>query len=804
MPLQKISLRPGVSRESTDLANEGGWYACDKIRFRSGSPENIGGWTPITSDTFLGVCRNLTEWESLSTPGVPSFLLLGVGTNIKFYLLNNQTFYDITPFGVITEEDPATRMLGDPFLPIFSQLASTITSTATDIPLVSGATFIRCFPLVIRIGSEDIYAEYVSGNTLTGCIRGYNGTTAAGHTSGTNVTSSWVVANCPANLSGVGNYVNFVGASAIPAPYTSALINGDHLIKAQTTNYVAFDTGVQSTSATAFGGLNTVGYFEIAIGASEATSGTGWGAGVWTSIVYGAGLTALNGLLNSSATTITVTSTTTFPAAGYLIIESEVIQYTGTTSTTFTGCVRGVSGGNATSHMSATTVRQAVYPGSLPVRYWNTPAETGVNIPLRLWSSDTFGQDLVMNIRDNAVFYWSKNDNMSASGSTIDLPTLPSATVWYPNGHAVNMASATFGADAWAPTVGARVVVTDERHIVVLGTNDAAVTSTAQDPMLIRWCEQEDPLVWEPTQTNTAGFQRLTYGSKLITAEKTRQEILIWSDTALFSMRYLGPPYTFGFNTISAEISIASPNAMITANNITYWMGLDKFYAYSGRVDTLPCSLRQYIFDDINLSQLDQVYAGTAEKYNEVWWFYCSSSSTQLDRYAVYNYLEKIWYYGQLPRSAWYDSHIRTYPIATEGGVIYYQDYGIDDATDPANPVAIPSYIESANFDLGEGDHFAFVKRIIPDIDFIGSTHTAPVVTLTVSVRNYPGQGSFQASTDENVQAAKVSLQVYNYTNQEWIRLRGRQVAFKISSDTLGVKWQNGLNRLDIQPDGRR
>ena len=754
----------------------------------------------------------------------------------------------------------------------------------------------------MRIGSEDIYVQYASGNTLSGCVRGYNGTTAATHASSTPVSSSWLVLNSPVNGSGVGCYVTYTGIGAT-SPYTAADLNKDFYIQGQTTSYIAVDTGIQSTSAGAFGGSSAVGYYEIAVGADYATQGQGFGAGVWDSVVLTGNATALSADVSFTATTISVSSTTGFAASGYIAIDSEIIQYSVIVGNTFGSganpCVRSIGGytsngyepGKATepantSHVTGATVRQAVYPGTLAARNWNTPATVGVNIPLRLWSSDNFGQDLVMNVRDSAVYYWRKQVNMSSSGSTEALPL----------GHAVNIRDLTINsvtADAWAPYIASRVIVTDQRHVVALGTNDWALASTSQDPMLVRWCEQENPLIWQPTQTNTAGFQRLSYGSKIITAEKTREETLIWTDSALYSMRYLGPPYTFGFNTISAEITVASPNAITTTNNITYWMGIDKFYVYSGRVDTLPCSLRQYIFADINNQQSDQIYSGSNEKYNEVWWFYCSAGSNQIDRYVIYNYLEKLWYYGQMPRTSWYDSHIRTYPVATycksasfkissidsgtgavtgvtlnqtgdyevvpgnpcsgiggtgagasfvvtystrgatsavisEGGQGYtvgdlltiagppnalgtptgnilLQEYGVNDATNPSNPVSIASYIESADFDIGDGDQFSFVKRLIPDIDFIGSTAAQPELTMTLSARDYPGQGMFRFNNNEVVaSSSQVSVQVYNYTNDIWLRMRGRQVAFSISSDALGVKWQLGIPRISIQPDGRR
>jgi hypothetical protein len=786
MPLQKIALRPGVNRESTSYAAEGGWYACDKVRFRSGQPEKIGGWTVVGEGTFLGVCRNLTEWVSLS-----NFILLGLGTNLKYYINSNQVNYDVTPIRLDTSVAPGTALGPNPFLPIYDELNGAISATATDIQLVSGTTFTRVVPLVITIGTEKIYVQNANVNTLTGCVRGYEGTTAATHASGAIVYSTWIVVNSPANGAAADDFVTFSGATAF-GPYSIDDLNQNFQIKGSATNYVAVDVEVAPSAATAGGGASVVGKYEIPVGAAVATFGAGWGAGIWNSMVYNAGLSTLSSALNASATTVSLTSASSFPASGYVLIESEIIQYAGKSGNDLTGCTRGATSSAATSHMVGATVREVAYAYAVPstsntFRNWGTPATTGTNIPLRLWSADTFGQDLVYNVRDAGVYYWTASSGLEASGRVdergVDITTLS-------------------GADAWSPVVASRVLVTDERHIVVLGTNDPTVGDT-QDPLLVRWSEQEDPLIWEPTPTNTAGFQRLTYGSRLVTAEKTRQETLIWSDSALYSMRYLGPPYTFGFNTISAETTIASPNCVATANNITYWMGLDKFYAYSGRVDTLPCALRQYVFDDINANQIEQVYAGTCEKFNEVWWLYPSAESEQINRYVIYNYLEKLWYYGELARSAWYDSHIRSYPIATTEGKILYQEFGLDDGlTNP--PSAIPAYIESADFDIGEGDKFSFVKRIIPDVDFIGSSSTTPSVTMAVASRNFPGQGTFQSIDSTLSSGSKVSLQVYNYTDQAWIRIRGRQMAFKISSDAAGVQWTLGVPRIDIREDGRR
>jgi hypothetical protein len=624
---------------------------------------------------------------------------VGVGTNLKYYLYIGGMYFDITPIRL------SSNLAANPFYPIYSTLSAGISATATTISVTSGTSFVYAFPYTITIDSEDIYVTSAAGVTLSGCIRGYNGTTAAVHSTSAVVSSPYLIVASTANAAYVGDYVTFTAATAF-GPYSAAVLNAEYIVASQSTNYITVYTGIQSTSATNGGGsAPVVAEYQIHVGQAIDTFGNGWGIGPW-------------------------------------------------------GTGRG----------------------------WGTPYPVSTNTQdMRIWSSAIFGQNLVYNVRNEGVYYWDASTNLTPSGQVtspgVDITALP-------------------GTDGQAPNVAERVLVTEERHIVVLGANDPyAVDPTAQDPLLIRWCSQEDPLTWTPAVTNTAGSQRLVYGSALITAETTRQETLIWSDTAVYSMRYLGPPYTFGFNTISNEISIASPNCVATANNITYWMGNSKFYVYSGRVETLPCALRQYVFDDFNFVQSNQVYAGTNEKYNEVWWFYPSADSDYNNKYVIYNYLEKLWYYGDIDRTAWLDSHIQGTPWATYDGMLVQHESGTDDGSvNP--PAAIPAYIESADFDIGEGDKFSAVKRVIPDVDFIGSTTTTPSVTMTVSTRNFPGQGLFLNDTPTNISGSKVTTQVYDYTNQVFVRLRGRQVAFRIGSDGTGIKWQLGTPRLDIQPDG--
>lgn len=779
MPLQKIQFRPGINRESTSLANEGGWYAGDKIRFRSGQPEKIGGWTFLGMEHFLGVCRHLVEWESLS-----QYTLLGVGTHLKYYILSNQTYYDITPLRLTL-----SPLSSNPIQTVYTLLNADISSSVTSIPVVSAAAFALVTPIVISINLEQIYVGGASGNTLTGCIRGYNNTTPTTHANTAVVSSTWLIVHCVANGATMGDYVTISGATAFDT-YTTTVLNNNFEVKARSTDYIAIESGMASTSATSGGGAVVKAEFEIHTGADTNTSGSGWGASTWVGLVASAGQSMLNGALNATATSIVLDSTSTFSASGYILIESELIQYTSKNGdgVTLNGCTRSTI--NATTHGDGIFVQQVIYAS--PTRPWSSAATTDINVPLRLWDADVFGQDLVFNVTNNAVYYWTASSGLSSAGAVtargVNIVNLPSI-------------------DTDAPTVATCVIVADERCIIVFGTNDPSATSPdAQDPLFIRWCDQENPLVWVPAPTNTAGFQRLSHGSHIVTAEKTRQEILVWTDNALYSMRFLGPPYTFGFNILATDITIVALNAMITANGITFWMGLDKFYAYSGRVDTMPCSIKQYIFDDINMAQAAQIYAGSNERFNEVWWFYCSTNAIQNDRYVVYNYMEQTWYYGTLSRTAWFDSHVRQYPLAAApAGHLLYHEYGLDDATDPSAPVPFESFVESSDFDLGDGDKFTFVSRVLPDMDFIGSENQYPVVNFSVSVRDFSGRGTFKKTTDSPVNATQQTIQIYNYTDQAFIRLRGRQVALKISSsDTLGVMWQLGTPRFQIREDGRR
>jgi hypothetical protein len=436
--------------------------------------------------------------------------------------------------------------------------------------------------------------------------------------------------------------------------------------------------------------------------------------------------------------------------------------------------------------------------GSLAPTGWGQAAATGVGVQMRLWSQANFGEFLITNVRGGPLFLWAP---------ALSPNTFFRSQVLSPTNTNTQDAIAYWDTDADCPTVANYVMTSDSsRFVIAFGANDYG--ATIQDPLLVRWSDQEDYKTWSPAVTNQAGSFRLSQGSEIVTAIQARQEILVWTDSALYSMQYQGPPFVWGFQQMENNVSIAGPNAVATASNMTFWMGVDKFYMYNGRVQTLPCALRQYIFGDINLTQAYQIYAGTNERYNEIWWFYCSAGSNIADRYVIYNYLEQTWMYGNLNRTAWLDSAIRDFPIAAGyDGQIVYHESGVDDGTtNPPSPISC--FIQSADVDIGDGHNFAFLWRVIPDLTFDGSFVNNPEVTFSIRPKMAPG-ANYTATFEPTVVSVQNFQNQRNYTVQQftqivYTRVRGRQMAFRISSDGLGVQWQLGVPSMDIRPDGRR
>ena len=619
--LKKFQPRPGVNKENTRYANENGWYDSEKVRFRQGMPEKIGGWARISTNTFLGVCRSLWNWVTLAKQN-----LIGLGTNLKFYIVDGGAYYDITPLR-------ATTTLG----------ANPFTGDGTTTVTVTAA----------------------SHGAITGDFVTYSGATGA-YASTLNAEYQVTVVN--------SNSYTITTATAIPAGAT--------------------------------GGSAVVARYQITVGAAIQAPIGGWGAGTWNSGTWGVG----SGSANAS---------------------------------------------------------------------------------LRLWSQSNFGEDLIFGPRGGPMYFWDANGGTGTRGVLL---------------------SSLLGASD-VPTVQNLVYVSDNRFVFAFGCNDYGLV--AQNPMLIRWSDQEDPASWTVSATSQAGSLTLAHGSEIVTAVQTRQETIVFTDSAIYSLQYLGLPAVWGSQILGDNVSIVSQNAAIVASGRVFWMGIDKFYVYDGRVNTLNCDLRKYIYQDINLDQRQQIFCGTNEGFNEVWWFYCSENSNAIDRYVVYNYVENdgkggigVWYHGSLARTAWLDSGLLQYPLAaTYSYNLVNHEFGVDnDETGTILPIT--AYISSSEFDIDDGDKFGFVWRMLPDVTFEGSTADSPSAVMTLIPMQNSGSGYNTPQSVAGSSSATVTrtatVPIEQFTGQVYIRVRGRQMIIKMESTDVGVFWQLGHPRFDIRQDGRR
>lgn len=737
MALIKLQFQPGINKEITTLGGKGGWFACNNVRFRSGVAEKIGGWTADngvtnsalkpTTGSYWGVAKSLFSWAS-----IVGYNLMGIGTNVKYYIQNGDGgyFYDVTPVMTTTA-------------------AGAITFAATT-------------------GSKVL--------TVTS-------STAIELTSGT--------------------FVTFSGATGLGGNITSTILNAEFQItKVLSTTVFQIAASVAANSSdTGSGGTATVGAFQYNAGPTQYSVGVGWGAGGWGGITPG------------------------FPSGGW---------------------------GQSTGGYQLRLWSQSNYGENLvmnprggPLFYWvtsSTPSSFYRAQQVSSTNTNTFSGD------SGNQYYWFADGAIFTASITAGQMTVTAMTTGYINigatitgtgiGSGVTITGFVSGSQGYegvyttsdsgltissttvtstisaCPTVANFVLVSDQsRFVIAFGTDNTG--DTVQDPMLVSWSDQENILTWNPTATNQAGNYRLSQGSQIITAVQSRQEILVFTDTAIYSMQYLGPPYVWGFQIMGSNISIMSPNAAVIANNTLFWMGVDKFYMYNGTVQTLPSTLRKYVFENINTSQSYQVFAGVNEGFSEVWWYYCSSSSNTIDSYVIYNYVDNTWVYGSMARTAWTYSPLRGYPVATgyaspalSSGNLIYHELGVDDGTTtPASP--INAYIQSSDFDIGDGDRYGFAWRMIPDVSFDGSNVDDPQMYMTLLPRQNPG-----AAYTVNVTPPVVSsTQDYSntpfygtqqFTTQINIRVRGRQIAAVFGSNTLGTQWQVGVPRMDVRPDGRR
>jgi len=702
MPLQKLVLKSGVNRENTRYTSEGGWYECDKIRFRQGNPEKIGGWTSFSTSTFLGVCRSLWNWITLTAEN-----LIGVGTNLKFYILKGNAYYDITPIR-------KTVTLTNPF-------------TATN-------------------GSSVIAVSEVDHGGVDGDSVIYSG----------------------AGIVGLGGNIT---AAVLTGTFQITFIDDD--------NYtITVSATANATDASGSpGGGTVITQYETNTGPEYQVPLVGWGAGGWGLGTWGNGQT--------TSTALQLWNQQNFgedliygPRGGGIYYWSEDIGYS-PVQVTISIAVPGL----------ITLPAGFSFPNGTTIAFTSTGAlPTGLVV----------GQVYFVVSSTGGTF-----NVATAIGGTAITTSGSQSGLQFISQRGINLANA---GDADTPIFQNYIVVSDaSRILLVFGTND--YSSTTLDPMLIRWSDQENPYTWSPAITNQAGSLKLSHGSEIITAVQARQEIIVFTDSSLYSLQYVGPPFVWTAQLLADNVSIIGPNAAVIASGAVYWMGVDKFYKYDGRVQTLNCDLRRYVFGDFNTLQTQQVYAGTNEGFNEIWWFYCSSDSLVSDRYVVYNYLEDVWYYGNMGRTAWLDSGLLSLPVAaTYNHELVQHEDGVD-ANDLGNQTALAAYISSSEFDIGDGNNFAYVWRMLPDLTFENSVSTSTGTAPTVAMTLYPLQNS-GSGTGTSAGASVVKGSTYNiteeYTGIVYTRVRGRQMIFKIASDQIGTTWQLGSPRLDLRPDGRR
>jgi len=784
MPLQKILFKPGINRENTRYTTEGGYYDCDKVRFRQGTPEKIGGWQQISTSTFEGTCRSLWTWDSLG--GVN---YIGVGTNLKFYISSGGAYDDITPLRsvqmslngpfaatagstTITVTDNSHGATDGDFVNFLGAVAlSTQTftrSTATNFTLSTALA--QNTPVILTISAGGSLPAGLAENTQY-YINVVSGTTV----NFTNVPNGAAISTTTAGSGTFSLYVN--------SGITAEVLNQSFQITVVNTNSYTIQSSVAAgVYDTGNGGNPVNAYYEINVGKDAAQPLTGWGAGPWGEGPWGVG--------TPSVSPIRIWSQANFG-------QDLIFAYRGGPMYYWNASV-----GASPNPVSITIATPGVFTlgyGSLTDTMAVVLVTTGA-LPTGLTSGTVY----YVSGASGSTFRLSTTYANAVAGVYITTSGTQSGT-HYVSPRAIPVTS--LGGASDVPAAVDFVMVSDaSRFAIAFGATPFG--GGTLDPMLIRWSDQESVVEWTPAATNQAGFIRLSHGSEIRTAVQARQEIVVFTDASLYSLQYLGPPYVWGSQLLGDNISIAGFNTAVIASGVIYWMGIDKFYKYDGRIQTLRCDLRQYIFQDINLDQQSQFFAGTSEGFNEVWWFYCSSSSTVIDKYVVYNYAEDIWYYGTLGRTAWLDSGINQYPIgATYANNLVYHEYGVDDRT-TETAVAIESYIASSEFDIGDGHNFGFIWRIIPDITFRGSTAASPQVTMTIKPLQSSGSGYNTPESEGGVSSGTVTrtatVPVEQFTQYIYVRVRGRQMSFRVDGTQLGLQWQLGAPRIDIKPDGRR
>jgi hypothetical protein len=707
MPLTKLQFRPGINTDITAYSNEGGWTDCDKIRFKLGYPEKIGGWSKLTGSTYLGTARRLHNWTALDGSD-----FLGVGTHLKYYIEEGGSFNDITPIRVST--------------------TNSTTFSATN-------------------GSANI--------TVT-------------------ETSHGAAEN---------DFVTFSSAVSLGGLVTAAILNAEHkIVNVIDGNSYTITVSVNANASdTGNGGSATDAVYLVSGGLDSQVGGTGWGAGLFGGTTAGALTTQLNEALDNSETAVDVDDETGITTDNdVILVDEELMLVTATTDDNTLTVARGHSGTTAVAHDDDTIVRLAVGNASSADDFtgWGIAAVSGTTREIRTWSHDNFGEDLLINPRDGAIYLWDKTTGLSTRA--VEIGTISGATN--------------------TPTVAKQVLVSDiDRHVLCFGTNTYG--TTVQDPLMIRWSNQESVINWTISSATTAGSIRLGSGSEFVQAVETKREILVYTDTSLHSLRFIGGEFVFGIQQIASNITIMGPNAAVATEDFVFWMGKDNFYVYAGGTKTLPCTVKDKVFLDFNNEQRDKVVSGVNSEFGEVIWLYPSQSNSlanegtgDIDKYVIYNYNQQIWYYGTLARTAWLDKGIRQFPIAAGTSYLYNHEFGFDD-----DGSAMTSFIESGPMDIGDGDKFSLIQKVIPDLTFEGSSSvSSPAATFTIKARNEPGLAYNNTSAGTATRTATSPVELF--TNQINLRARGRSFSLKVDSSATGMKWKLGSPRVSLRPDGRR
>ena len=738
MAYTSLKFRPGIVSDVTSYSNEGGYVDGDKIRFRNGFPEKFGGWVKLTENTYEGSARRLHNWVALDGSD-----FLGIGTHLKYYIEEGGTFNDITP-----EKDPTS--------------AGEVTFSATN-------------------GSTTI--------------------TVTDNAHGANVNDFVTFSGVDSNGLGSGGNI------------TQAILQAEFQIVSiiSSNSYTITSSVAANSSDTGNGGSSVVGTYQINTGLDATVGGTGWGAGQWSGTTDGAAATTINegGTFTNSDTTLRVANsnpTHQIAIGDIILIEKELLFVTGVSSNDLT-VVRGHTGLNANTdpvgtssstqdtnsfsvaaaHADGTLVRLVKGNATATDDFVGWSKASSIRTPgaeIRTWSHDNFGEDLILNPRDGAIYYWDKSNGLST--------------------RAVELKDAFVSGRTSIPQVAKQVLVSDQdRHVIAFGCDGLGASSTAtegsgiQDPLLIRFSSQENPVDWFPTATNTAGDLRLGGGSTFVQAVETKQQLLVFTNKTLHSMKFIGPPFTFGLQELSKNITIMSPASAVPVDDVVFWMGVDTFYLYAGGTQQLPCPVKDKVFLDFNFDERDKVHVGVNSEFSEVIWFYPKAGSSTVNAYVVYNYEGKVWYYGTLNRDAWMDRGIRTFPIATGNSLLYNHELTNDD-----DGSAMTSFIESGPMDMGDGDKFVSIKQMLPDVTFNGSTDATPSVSFTLKSKNSAGGNFLQTESSNTTRSTTTPIE--QFTDKIDYRVRGRSFAIKVESTGVGVKYRLGTPRVDMRPDGRR